>query len=64
MPSWNGSWRPAGHAIPTSTTSTAELIGPDEAGDPADGLHPTAVAYRRRGEHFAGHAFTGGGPFH
>ncbi|MEV4683030.1 lipase [Streptomyces kurssanovii] len=40
-----------------------ELIGPDEVGDLADGLHPTAAAYRRMGKHFAAHAFASGGPF-
>ncbi|MFD8743421.1 GDSL-type esterase/lipase family protein [Streptomyces sp. NPDC059616] len=39
------------------------LIGPDEADDLADGLHPTAAAYRRMGERFAAHAFATGGPF-
>ncbi|MFG2219406.1 GDSL-type esterase/lipase family protein [Streptomyces sp. NPDC048685] len=39
------------------------LIGPDETDDLADGLHPTAAAYRRMGERFAAHAFATGGPF-
>lgn len=41
-----------------------ELLGPDEADDLTDGLHPTATAYRRMGKHFAARAFTSGGPFH
>ncbi|MFJ8949733.1 GDSL-type esterase/lipase family protein [Streptomyces sp. NPDC102381] len=40
-----------------------ELLGPDEADDLADGLHPTAAAYRRMGKHFADHAFASEGPF-
>ncbi|MGW0840537.1 GDSL-type esterase/lipase family protein [Streptomyces sp. NPDC002787] len=40
-----------------------ELLGPDEADDLADGLHPTAAAYRRMGRRFAAHAFANGGPF-
>ncbi|MFD9823972.1 GDSL-type esterase/lipase family protein [Streptomyces violascens] len=40
------------------------LLGPNEAGDLADGLHPTAAAYRRMGKRFAAHAFTDNGPFH
>lgn len=40
-----------------------ELLGPDEADDLADGLHPTATAYRRMGERFAAHAFANEGPF-
>ncbi|WP_246235581.1 GDSL-type esterase/lipase family protein [Streptomyces boluensis] len=40
-----------------------ELLGPDEADDLADGLHPTAAAYRRMGERFAAHAFVQDGPF-
>lgn len=40
-----------------------ELLGPDEAADLADGLHPTAAAYRRMGKRFAAHAFANGGPF-
>ncbi|MFG3532298.1 GDSL-type esterase/lipase family protein [Streptomyces sp. NPDC047917] len=39
------------------------LIGPDEADDLPDGLHPTAAAYRRMGERFAAHAFAPDGPF-
>ncbi|MEU1486110.1 GDSL-type esterase/lipase family protein [Streptomyces sp. NPDC005752] len=39
------------------------LLGPDEADDLADGLHPTAAAYRRMGKRFAAHAFTAAGPF-
>ncbi|MPY47349.1 GDSL-type esterase/lipase family protein [Streptomyces acidicola] len=41
-----------------------ELLGPDEAHDLADGLHPTAAAYRRMGKRFATHAFANDGPFH
>ncbi|TXS50119.1 lipase [Streptomyces sp. t39] len=41
-----------------------DLLGPDEADDLADGLHPDAAAYRRMGERFAAHAFADGGPFH
>ncbi|MFC7307093.1 lipase [Streptomyces monticola] len=40
-----------------------ELLGPDEAHDLPDGLHPTAAAYRRMGKRFAAHAFADGGPF-
>ncbi|RSS25171.1 GDSL-type esterase/lipase family protein [Streptomyces sp. WAC08452] len=40
-----------------------ELLGPDEADDLADGLHPTATAYRRMGKRFAAHAFATDGPF-
>ncbi|MFI1728484.1 GDSL-type esterase/lipase family protein [Streptomyces acidicola] len=40
-----------------------ELLGPDEAHDLADGLHPTAAAYRRMGKRFATHAFADDGPF-
>ncbi|MDF3293050.1 GDSL-type esterase/lipase family protein [Streptomyces silvisoli] len=40
-----------------------ELLGPDEVDDLADGLHPTAAAYRRIGERFAAHAFASNGPF-
>ncbi|WP_280874020.1 GDSL-type esterase/lipase family protein [Streptomyces pseudovenezuelae] len=40
-----------------------ELLGPDEADDLADGLHPTAAAYRRMGKRFAAHAFASDGPF-
>lgn len=40
-----------------------ELLGPDEADDLADGLHPTAAAYRRMGKRFAAHAFATDGPF-
>lgn len=40
-----------------------ELLGPDEAGDLTDGLHPTAAAYRRMGKRFASHAFANDGPF-
>lgn len=40
-----------------------ELLGPGETGDLADGVHPTAAAYRRMGERFAAHAFADGGPF-
>ncbi|WP_395575689.1 GDSL-type esterase/lipase family protein [Streptomyces sp. BK79] len=40
-----------------------ELLGPDEVDDLADGLHPTAAAYRRMGERFAAHAFANSGPF-
>ncbi|MFJ8750325.1 lipase [Streptomyces sp. NPDC102441] len=39
------------------------LLGPDEADDLADGLHPTAPAYRRMGRRFAAHAFANDGPF-
>lgn len=40
-----------------------ELLGPGDVGELADGLHPTAAAYRRMGKHFAAHAFVGEGPF-
>lgn len=40
-----------------------ELLGPDEVHDLADGLHPTAAAYRRMGKRFAAHAFANHGPF-
>ncbi|MGA4867317.1 hypothetical protein ACPB9J_32305 [Streptomyces lavendulocolor] len=40
-----------------------ELLGPDEADDLADGLHPTATAYRRMGKRFVAHAFATDGPF-
>ncbi|MHB9757272.1 GDSL-type esterase/lipase family protein [Streptomyces sp. BYX5S] len=40
-----------------------ELLGPDEAGDLTDGLHPDAAAYRRMGKRFAAHAFADDGPF-
>ncbi|MGW1375757.1 GDSL-type esterase/lipase family protein [Streptomyces sp. NPDC002446] len=40
-----------------------ELLGPDEADDLSDGLHPTAAAYRRMGRRFAAHAFADDGPF-
>lgn len=40
-----------------------ELLGPQEAEDLADGLHPTAAAYRRMGKRFAAHAFADDGPF-
>ncbi|MEU1631103.1 GDSL-type esterase/lipase family protein [Streptomyces sp. NPDC020096] len=40
-----------------------ELLGPDESDDLADGLHPTAAAYRRMGKRFAAHAFADDGPF-
>ncbi|MFF3497132.1 GDSL-type esterase/lipase family protein [Streptomyces sp. NPDC002795] len=40
-----------------------ELLGPDEVTDLADGLHPTAAAYRRMGKRFAAHAFADDGPF-
>ncbi|MFF4405857.1 GDSL-type esterase/lipase family protein [Streptomyces sp. NPDC001262] len=40
-----------------------ELLGPDEVDDLADGLHPTAAAYRRMGKRFAAHAFADDGPF-
>ncbi|WP_406100415.1 GDSL-type esterase/lipase family protein [Streptomyces sp. NBC_01013] len=39
-----------------------ELLGPDEAEDLSDGLHPTAAAYRRMGERFAAQAFANDGP--
>ncbi|WP_217144548.1 SGNH/GDSL hydrolase family protein [Streptomyces sp. AC627_RSS907] len=39
------------------------LLGPEEAADLADGLHPTAPAYRRMGQRFATHAFAHDGPF-
>ncbi|MFE3147219.1 GDSL-type esterase/lipase family protein [Streptomyces sp. NPDC059218] len=39
------------------------LLGPDEADDLPDGLHPTAAAYRRMGKRFAAHAFATDGPF-
>lgn len=41
-----------------------ELLGPDEAHDLTDGLHPAAAAYRRMGKRFATHAFANHGPFH
>ncbi|MFE7273428.1 GDSL-type esterase/lipase family protein [Streptomyces sp. NPDC057623] len=41
-----------------------ELLGPEETDDLADGLHPTATAYRRMGKRFAAHAFADDGPFH
>ncbi|MFE9722754.1 hypothetical protein ACFYQ5_03905 [Streptomyces sp. NPDC005794] len=37
--------------------------GPDETDDLADGLHPTAAAYRRMGKRFAAHAFAADGAF-
>ncbi|MFB7510602.1 GDSL-type esterase/lipase family protein [Streptomyces broussonetiae] len=40
-----------------------ELLGPHEVDDLADGLHPTASAYRRMGKRFAAHAFAAHGPF-
>ncbi|MBV1941197.1 lipase [Streptomyces sp. BV286] len=40
-----------------------ELLGPDEADDLPDGLHPTATAYRRMGKRFAAHSFATDGPF-
>ncbi|WP_442811325.1 hypothetical protein [Streptomyces sp. NBC_00481] len=40
-----------------------ELLGPNEAEDLADGLHPTAAAYRHMGMRFAAHAFATDGPF-
>ncbi|MFE1763922.1 GDSL-type esterase/lipase family protein [Streptomyces angustmyceticus] len=40
-----------------------ELLGPHEVDDLADGLHPTAAAYRRMGKRFAAHAFADDGPF-
>ncbi|MER5257299.1 lipase [Streptomyces sp. NPDC002855] len=40
-----------------------ELLGPDEADDLSDGLHPTAAAYHRMGKRFAAHAFAHDGPF-
>ncbi|MFH8681138.1 GDSL-type esterase/lipase family protein [Streptomyces lydicus] len=40
-----------------------ELLGPHEVDDLADGLHPTAAAYRRMGKRFAAHAFAADGPF-
>ncbi|MEB8338448.1 GDSL-type esterase/lipase family protein [Streptomyces endophyticus] len=40
-----------------------ELLGPAEASDLPDGLHPTAAAYRRMGKHFAAYAFATDGPF-
>ncbi|MFB8182274.1 GDSL-type esterase/lipase family protein [Streptomyces sp. NPDC055966] len=40
-----------------------ELLGPHEVHDLADGLHPTAAAYRRMGKRFAAHAFADDGPF-
>lgn len=40
-----------------------ELLGPGETDDLADGVHPTAAAYRRMGERFAAHAFAADGPF-
>ncbi|WP_344638865.1 GDSL-type esterase/lipase family protein [Kitasatospora cystarginea] len=40
-----------------------ELLGLDEADDLADGLHPTAAAYRRMGKRFATRAFADDGPF-
>ncbi|MEU6927369.1 lipase [Streptomyces sp. NPDC046631] len=39
------------------------LLGPEEADDLSDGLHPTAAAYRRMGKRFAAHAFAPHGPF-
>ncbi|AKZ53186.1 hypothetical protein SAM23877_7536 [Streptomyces ambofaciens ATCC 23877] len=39
------------------------LLGPHEADDLGDGLHPTAAAYRRMGRRFAAYAFAAGGPF-
>lgn len=41
-----------------------EVLGPEEVDDLADGLHPTASAYRRMGQRFAAHAFADEGPFH
>ncbi|MER5351880.1 GDSL-type esterase/lipase family protein [Kitasatospora sp. NPDC002551] len=40
-----------------------DLLGPAEAADLPDGLHPSAAAYRRMGERFAAHAFADQGPF-
>ncbi|MVO88685.1 lipase [Streptomyces sp. p1417] len=40
-----------------------ELLGPDEADDLTDGLHPNATAYRRMGKRFAARAFADDGPF-
>lgn len=40
-----------------------QLLGPDEVHDLADGLHPTAAAYRRMGKRFAALAFAAGGAF-
>lgn len=40
-----------------------ELLGPNDTDDLADGLHPTAVAYRRMGKRFAAHTFADDGPF-
>lgn len=40
-----------------------DMLGPDETDDLADGLHPTAPAYRRMGKRFAAHAFASEGPF-
>ncbi|WP_425841071.1 GDSL-type esterase/lipase family protein [Streptomyces fractus] len=40
-----------------------ELLGPDEVSDLADGLHPTAAAYRRMGKRFAARVFASDGPF-
>ncbi|MFE0192629.1 GDSL-type esterase/lipase family protein [Streptomyces sp. NPDC058989] len=40
-----------------------ELLGPDEADDLTDGLHPHAAAYRRMGKRFAARAFADDGPF-
>ncbi|MER5964589.1 lipase [Streptomyces sp. NPDC002057] len=40
-----------------------DLLGPDEVDDLADGVHPTAAAYRRMGKRFAAHAFAEDGPF-
>lgn len=40
-----------------------ELLGPNEADDLTDGLHPNAAAYRRMGKRFAAHAFATDGPF-
>ncbi len=39
------------------------LLGPDETGSLADGLHPDAAAYRRMGARFAHLAFGPTGPF-
>ncbi|MGW6318129.1 GDSL-type esterase/lipase family protein [Streptomyces sp. NPDC055099] len=40
-----------------------DLLGPEEADGLADGLHPTAAAYRRMGKRFAAQAFAPDGPF-
>lgn len=40
-----------------------DLLGSDEADDLADGLHPTAAAYLRRGKRIAARAFAPDGPF-